>query len=290
MHWFSECVPCFFRQILTVGRLLNLDEVRIKVLIREAGDLLSTVGDISPPEFAMQLYRKIYEWTGEEDPYREVKRESNRLALEMVPFIMERINASSDPIREAVLLSIAGNIVDFGVGGEINVLEMLNRIVKEEKRADRRFFQIEDFVLRLRNANRIMILGDNCGEVVFDKIMMEVIKKRWQDKKFIFVVRGGPILNDVTLADAVNVGIDAVSEILSSDVSAPGLILREASEKFLTEFYQADMVISKGQGNFESLSDVNREVFFLFMAKCDVVANLVGCPKGSILLLRGGRG
>ncbi len=289
MNWFPECAPCFLRQVLTVQRCLALDEAQTKSLIKSVGCLLCSIrDDISPPEFAMEVYGKVKELTGEDDPYKRAKEESNRIALSMVPIIRERVNSTLDPIKESVLLSIAGNIIDFGVTGDIDVLRELNQILKEEKKSDPRFFRIDEFLVRLHDSKRILVIGDNCGEIVFDKIMIETIKKHWPDKEFIFAVRGGPIINDVTYDDAVKVGLDMVANIISSGVRAPGAVLSRASKEFISEFYKADMVISKGQGNFEALSDVDREVFFLFMAKCDVVAKFVGCPKGTVLLLRGG--
>lgn len=289
MNWFPECGPCFLRQVLTVRRYLALDGAQSKSLIKAVGCLLCFIrDDISPPEFAMEVYGKVKELTGEDDPYKRVKEESNRIALDMVPLIQERIKSVLDPVKESILLSIAGNVIDFGVTEDIDILRELNQIIREEKKSDTRFFQIDEFLIRLHDAKRILVIGDNCGEIVFDKIMIETIKERWPDKEFVFAVRGGPIINDVTYDDAVKVGFDMVANIISTGVQAPGAVLSRASKEFVSEFYKADMVISKGQGNFEALSDVDREVFFLFMAKCDVIAKFVGCPKGAVLLLKGG--
>ncbi len=289
MNWFPECGPCFLRQVLTVRRYLALNDTQTKSLMKSVACLLCSIkDDISPPEFAMDVYAKVEELTGQDDPYRTGKEESNRIALDMVPLIQERIKSALDPVKESILLSIAGNIIDFGVTGDIDVLRELNQILREEKKSDARFFQIDEFLIRLHNSKRILVIGDNCGEIVFDKIMIETIKEQWPDKKFIFAVRGGPIINDVTYDDAVKVGLDRVANIISTGVQSPGAVLSRASKEFVSEFYKADMVISKGQGNFEALSDVDREVFFLFMAKCDVIAKFVGCPKGTILLLKSG--
>ncbi len=287
MRWQLDCIPCFFRQVKTVQRLLGLREEVSRELMRRIARLVASIpDDVSPPEFAIDVYRTISEVTGVMDPYEEIKKESNRIVLELLPILVEKIKRAQDPLKEAVFFSIAGNIIDFGVAQEIDVLAELNRLVREERLTEGHFFQIDLFFQGLFSARKILVIGDNCGEVVLDKMFIEMVKHRWPEKEFVFAVRGGPIINDVTLSESIAIGMNSVAKIVSIGIPAPGAVLHRCSPEFLVEFRSADMVISKGQGNFEALSDVDREVFFLFMAKCDVVSEFVGCKRGSILLLK----
>jgi hypothetical protein len=189
----------------------------------------------------------------------------------------------------AVELAIAGNIIDYGVKNSLNVGEELKRILNREDKAIRKengsLFNYKSFRGVLKRSKTILYLADNAGEVVFDRILIEEIKDAHKGKNIIYAVKEKPVINDALREDAVFAGIGEKATIISSGVDMPGTVLSLCSKEFLKIFKRADMIISKGQGNFEALSDCKRPVFFLFMAKCPVIAQHVRCGLGDVILL-----
>lgn len=233
----------------------------------------------SPPAMAQQIHRFIRMITGVEDPYLEEKNRFNKQALKLYPELKERIETSVDPLETAVRLAIAGNIIDLGV----------NSIVKkdqvEQAIAESLIDKLDLEVLqRFRNAiaaaEDILFLGDNAGEIVFDRLLIEQLPY----EKITFVVRGKPILNDVTMEDAQITGITALVEVIDNGSDAPGTILEDCSEDFRRRFDESDLLIVKGQGNFETLNNVPKNRFFLLRPKCSVLAEHLGCKIGSLVL------
>ena len=174
------------------------------------------------------------------------------------------VNNSKNRLLTAIRITIAGNVIDLGVGKEFNILEDVEKILDQEFA----IFDFEGFKYQLKNATSILYLGDNAGESVFDKILIEEL-----NKPVTYVVRDLPVINDVTIEDAISSGLDEVAEIITSGTSASGTILNLCNDVFVERFNSADMIISKGQGNYEGLSNVDRLVFFLLKAKCAVIAN-----------------
>jgi hypothetical protein len=245
--------------------------------------------EASPPLIARNVYGMIHEITGIADPYLDLKRWSNRKALEIYPKLKARVRAAGDPLFRAVKLAVAGNIIDYGARNALDLESELARILEwENEKVDReppRFFDFVSFRKALDTSKSVLYLADNAGEAVFDRVLIEVITERDPGKEVIYAVRGKPIINDVLLEDALYCGLDRVSRLVSSGTDAPGTVLDTCRPGFVERFFEADLVISKGQGNFEALSETTRRVFFLFMAKCDVVANHVGCEREDFLLL-----
>jgi hypothetical protein len=203
--------------------------------------------------------------------------------------LKKKVSHSRDRLLTAVELAIAGNIIDYGARNTLDVEVELKRILREEhktiKKGSSGLFSYPEFKRILKNAKTILYIGDNAGETVFDRILIEEIKNIYRDKRIIYAVKGRPIINDALTEDAHQCGIDKVAEIVSTGLGIPGTILSLCSKKFLRIYRDADMIISKGQGNFEALSEKRKPVFFLFMAKCPVVAKYVGCELGDIILL-----
>ena len=235
------------------------------------------------------IHRLVKKETGKDDPYVKIKEESNRLVLKHYNKLKRMVWTSSDRLLKAVELAIAGNIIDYGVKNSVDVAQELKKILSEEDRTIRKekktFFDYPGFKRALKSAGTILYLADNVGETVFDRILIEEIKRVDKSKKVTYAVKESPIINDALLEDAYRCGIDKVADVISSGSDAPGTILSLCSKKFLKIYRKADMVISKGQGNFEVLSEEKRPIFFLFMAKCPIVARDVGCNVGDIILL-----
>lgn len=278
MRIHPECYPCLVRQAYTTLGLITQDEILQEKVIKEImGKLATYQGSDPPPMVSRIVYGTIAQMTGVEDPYQEKKRESNRMALELYPHLKEMVKRSSDPLFTAVRVAIVGNIIDFGVGRsfELEGLEAIEAL-------DLAINHYPSFKEEYESARTILVIGDNAGEVVFDRVMIE----EFRGKEVYYAVRSGPIINDVTLKDALEVGMNEVATVIESGSWAPGTLMDEVSPRFMELFMGADMVISKGQGNFETLDDAPRDIFFCLRAKCDVVARLLGVNIGDTLLIK----
>jgi len=277
MKTYLDCLPCFMSQALRAGRMATNDEKKIKFLLDEVGCMIKDIPmENTPPETGDLIYQKVREVTGVEDPYKKIKESNINEALSLYPKLKQLINNSPNKLLTAIRIAIAGNVIDLGVGKEFNILEDVDKILVQEFA----IFDFEEFKYQLEKAKSILYLGDNSGESVFDKILIEEL-----NKPVTYVVRDVPVINDVTVEDAVNSGLDEVAEIISSGSSAPGTILNLCNDAFLERFNNADMIISKGQGNYEGLSNVDRSVFFLLKAKCAVIASNLGVKENDIVLL-----
>ena len=276
MKTYLDCLPCFMQQALRAGKISTNDEKKLKNLLNSVGDMIKDIPmQNTPPETGDIIYKKITEITGVADPYKNIKKHSIDEALSLYPKLKKIVNNSDDKILTAIRFAIAGNVIDFGVNKEFNIADEVQQNLKK----DFAIFDYDKFLQQLEKANTVLYIGDNAGESVFDKILIEEL-----DKQVTFVVRDIPVINDATKEDAIASGIDDVAEIISSGTSAPGTILNLCSDDFLERFKNADLVISKGQGNYEGLSNVDRTVFFLLKAKCPIIANDVGVKENDIVL------
>jgi hypothetical protein len=289
MRTYLECIPCFIRQALQTGRVCGLDETQIKNLLDDVGCSLGQVAlTDSPPEMARKLQPVITAAVGKADPFDQIKHESNRAALAYYDEVKSRIQASDDKLKTALEVAIAGNIIDYGAVADLDIVHELSDLMEREEQQiaheNRDLFAYDELMKALENGSRLLYIGDNAGEIVFDKACIETIGSHYNHLEITFVTRGYPILNDVVVSDALEVGMDKAARVISSGNNAPGLILEGCSKEFLEEFEHADVIISKGQGNFEALSDVSGPIFFLFVAKCDVIARELSCSLRDIIL------
>ncbi|MGA1869959.1 MAG: damage-control phosphatase ARMT1 family protein [bacterium] len=285
MRTYLECIPCFFRQALEVAKTSGLDEAHQKVLIDEVAKLVPSFAlSTSPPEKARLIYKIIHQITGERDPFYEIKERSNRLILDLYPQLKERVEKSDDRLLTAIELAIIGNIIDYGVSTYDEVEKGIKRLIHDctMYSGEKAIFEYERFRSSLDRARMILYLADNAGEIVFDKLLIEELKSR--GKEIIVAVKEEPVINDALTKDALDCGIDQYARIISSGMDAPGTILRMCSQSFLEHFYKADLIISKGQGNYETLNEVNAPLFFMFMVKCAIVAQHIGCNLYNIIL------
>ena len=290
MKTYLDCIPCFFKQALEASRIAGANQKTQKKIFDKLSEILSDISlTASPPEIGRVIYGLVNEITSQKDPYRKIKDKSNRFALRLYDRLKEKTFRSDDRLLTAVELAIAGNIIDYGVKNSLDVDKELNKILHEEKRAlkkeNERFFKFSHFKQVLGKAGTILYLADNAGETLFDRILIEEIKRSYKDKKLIYAVKDKPVINDALVEDAYKCGIDKIARVISCGSDAPGTVLSLCSKDFLKVYKQSDMIISKGQGNFEALSQQKRPIFFLFMAKCPVVSKDVGCNVGDIILL-----
>jgi len=288
MKTYHECIPCFFKQALGAARLAGADPDQQRKTLDELARMIPGFSfGVSPPEHTQHMYRSIIEITGNEDPFKAVKEKSNRLALGIYDDLKDRVSTNGDPLKKAVELAILGNIIDFGLKNSLDIDKELERIVNGSGLDSDHIsiFHYSEFERALKEANDVLYLGDNAGEVVFDRILIEEIKRSYPGKNLVYAVRESPIINDALESDARECGLDRAVEITTSGSRAPGTILGQCTNEFKELFSNADMIISKGQGNFETLSEERGPIFFLFMAKCDVVARHLGVHLEDIILL-----
>jgi uncharacterized protein with ATP-grasp and redox domains len=276
MKTFLDCLPCMMDQALRAGRMATDDERIIKKLLDTVGAMMKDIPmENTPPETGEIIYRKVREITGVTDPYKEIKKANIEEALSLYPELKKNVEESDNSLLTAIRMAIAGNVIDLGVNKKFNLVEDVQKILKQ----DFAILDFDKFEKQLKIADSVLYLGDNAGESVFDKILIEEL-----NKPVTYVVREIPVINDVTEEDAIASGINEVAEIISSGTTAPAVILSLCNNEFIERFNNSKLIISKGQGNYEGLSNVKQPVFFLLKAKCFVIANELNVEENDIIL------
>lgn len=274
-----DCMPCFLRQSLDACRIVNDDEDLHAMLLQ---DTLRCISDMdmrkSPPEMARIIHRMIRQTIGSDDPYRQIKDESNELALAMLPRLRDDLAAAADPLDLAVRFSIAANIIDCGV----DIDRSPQRITADlEQAAQAPIAGSTGQLARLVDqAASILFLADNAGEIVIDRLLIEQLPAG----RVTVAVRGLPIINDATYDDAITAGLDEVATVIDNGADIPGTVVAECSDAFREAYQAADLIIAKGQGNYETLSHCSEPILFLLKAKCPVVAADLDLPIGSAVI------
>ena len=282
MKTYIECLPCFVRQSLdTARRASNDSELQKQIMRTSLRQLAELDFDKSPPEMAQEIHRTIRSLTGGVDLYYEIKKWSNRKALEMLEKMHKEIESSTCKFETAIRLAIAGNIIDFGAKSHVSD-EMVDEVVTESLTMEMDLSEIESLKQEIEKAETILYILDNAGEIVFDRMLIEQLPR----KKVIAVVRGQAIINDVTMEDAREVGLTEIVRVIDNGSDAPGTILETCSKEFNAIFEKADLIIAKGQGNFETMSSIQKNIFFLLKVKCPVIADNIGKPLGAMVLVR----
>jgi len=279
-----ECIPCFVRQACEAVRFVTDDQrSRERILRQVVFRLANESFEKTPPSIGGDVHRIVRRLSGESDPYLEIKKDSNELAMSLMPSLKARMKSSPDPFETAVRLAIAGNIIDSGQGDHISE-EKLKETISECLDQPIRQDAINELREEIDKASNILYLADNAGEVFFDRLLIEELN----GCHITFVVRGSPIINDALRDDARMAGIDTLVEVVDNGSDAPGTVVGECSEEFRSHFAEADLVIAKGQGNYETLSDERKIMFFLLKAKCPVIANDIGCHEGDMVIIKKG--
>ena len=238
----------------------------------------------SPPAMAQRIHRVLRQLTENGDPYREIKQRFNRLALELYPRLKRLVVQSNTPLETAVRLAIAGNVIDFGVSSLLREID-LETAIDECLKAEIPRMELKLFWEAIEEAEKILYIADNAGEIVFDRVFMEELLHHYPNLKITAGVNSGPVLNDATMEDARLTGVTQMVEVIDNGSDVPGTILSRCSEEFRQRFHESDLVIAKGQGNYETLSEAPGKIFFLLMAKCPVIAGDIGCKTGDLVVL-----
>jgi len=277
-----DCIPCFQRQALQAIRFVTDDDAVHESVLREVMKRLQELRwESSPPTIARQVHSLIRQLGGNRDPYARAKRESNDCALGLYPDLKQMVEASEDPLMAATRFAIAGNIMDFGAFQEFDLEKALHSNLKMKFAVDdyRRFRTV------LRDARKVLYFADNAGEIVLDRLLIETMKDEACLKEVSLVLKGGPLINDATIEDALYVGLDGIEGIkfLKLSNGEPGTGPERISEEVRGWVDTHDLVISKGQGNYEDLSEFHG-LFFMLIAKCPLVASDLGVSPGDTVL------
>lgn len=250
-----------------------------RAILLEALDILSHLPEgATPPEIGARVHKLVREITGKNDPYQAVKQVSTEKALALLPRLRKLVSAADDRLEAAIRVSIAGNIIDLGPNPNYDLWDVVQKVQQRPLAID----HLSILKQVLETADSVLYLGDNAGETVFDRVLIENL-----DKSVTYVVKGGPVLNDATREDALAANLDEVCEIIDNGARISGTILAECSPAFQRIFNEATLIIAKGMGNYETLSTVDAPIFFLLQVKCPVIGEDIGAPKGGIVVKKG---
>lgn len=265
MEVFLDCIPCILRQVLEASRMVT-DNAHLQAIILE--ETLGILSDYkkyeSSPEICGAAHQIVKRLTGISDPYQKIKERDIEAAKRAYPLLERFLVKKQNSLQWVLKIAATGNIIDSSINNNVNIEECIeNELEKKFSICD-----IKPFEHRLKTAKNILIIGDNAGETVFDR----VLAKHLAHLCVTYAVRSEPILNDATVKDAVDSGLGDYAKIIPTGCNTPGNVLAKCSTEFLDVFDKADIIISKGQGNYEALSDCGRKIFFLLKAKCPVIS------------------
>lgn len=275
-----QCVPCVLRQAIDILEKKVKDKKRRDKIFSAILKRISRrdIFSMTPPELTTKVHKILKKKIGIEDLYEEEKKKTNLLALKIYPRANKIISASADLLGTAIKLAIAGNIIDYGPNQTFDVTETIERVLSLE--LDEKSYR--DFRKMLFSAKRILYVADNAGEIVFDKLLLETFPKEIEK---IVAVKSAPILNDVTIKDAEFVSLSKIAKVIESGSETPGTSLEDTTKEFKRYLKTSDFVISKGQGNLETLP-ASPKIFFLLLIKCYHLAVKKKFEMGQIVLWR----
>lgn len=275
-----DCFPCFLKQALIALRLGTGDENLQEGVLKEIMEFVKTADTSMPPAYTTTfIHRKIRQMLCR-DPFSDIKTKYNKIALGLYNKLKTIVSESKSPLLTASKLAIAGNVIDFGIFTSVDIDSTIARAMNNNLDVD----DSKDFLKSISESDEILYLLDNAGEIVFDRVLIESLIENGRKVKA--VVKGSPVINDATISDAEESGLTKVCEVIDNGSDAVGTILQWTSKKFQDEFNRAKMIISKGQGNFETLLNSKKNIFFLFQSKCNVVSKELGLNIGAMLLMK----
>lgn len=276
----NECIHCFFEQTNRLFVKHNIQEGTARELFRKLNVFVEENREtaLPIPEASGFLHRILKQELGNVDLYRKEKEDYNNLLMSLEEEIRIIIKRSADPFRTALQYALAGNVIDFGLPRSFDIFKSLSSAASSEPAINHSDLLKDE----LRKASKVLYLGDNTGEIVLDKLLIETI----HHPNLYFAVRGGNIVNDVTMKDARKVGIAQIAHVISNGYDAPSTIIDKCSPAFKKLYNEAGVIISKGQGNLEGLIDQrDKNIFFLLMIKCKVIARKIGVQEGDVVIL-----
>ena len=277
MKTYLDCYPCIVRQTINALKTNGATEkTQVKIMKKVLSMLIKLKSEATPPEISYKIHSIIKRESGLVDPYRNIKSRSTKESLKLYPHLKRIVSESKDQLETAIRISIAGNIIDLGVRDHYEDLSAnLDRVLKQPFYIN----NLPQLKKRFSDSDKILFLADNAGETVFDRVLIEHLSL-----PSYYAVKEEPIINDATMTDAKEAGLENCAHLISNGTSAPGTILSMCSQEFLDIFNQSKLIIAKGQANYESLSCVGSNVFFLLQVKCPVLGKDLNAPVNSIVV------
>ncbi len=280
-----DCYPCLLRQMETTAQAAGADADTVHKVREATVEALETLWDdeTSPPAVSAPLYRMAGEMCRCPDPFLAKKVHFTREALKLLPVLGQTVQEAEEPFDAAVRISIAGNVIDFGTGDGSNIGDLEDHL---EDYLSKPFHHsdVKELRDRVESADRILFIGDNAGETVFDRPILSLLP----EGRVIYAAKGGPVINDATVADARLAGVHLHAQVIDTGASTPGTIPESCSDDFLEVYRTADLIIAKGQGNYETLTEEPQEgrIFMLFTVKCTVAARSLGASMGDMVAMK----
>ena len=270
-----ECIPCIINQAIIALDLSNCtNEIKKRVVTELIKNFENIDYNLSPSENTDIVYKLVSEYTGTVDPYYSVKKEHNRKALTLYSELERILNLGKDSLCMAAKIAIAGNVIDLGTSYKHSDQMDYQRILKNITELSLAINDYSDFRKRLETSKKVLYMADNAGEIVFDKIFINELVR---NGKYVTVsVKSGPIINDANMDDAIEARIDKIACLTETGHNKIGNCLKFMSNEFFKIFKDSDLIICKGQGNFETLDEVKAPIYFLLKAKCKCVAKELG--------------
>ncbi|MHC9540106.1 MAG: DUF89 domain-containing protein [Vulcanimicrobiota bacterium] len=282
MKSYIECYACFVRQSIEAGKLATDNEtLQWEILKHVLEKTLTFSHEESPAAMGKEIHRLIRRISGNPDPYKTMKDDYNNKAKALTPWITSLIDRSENRLIAALKITATGNIIDFGPFGlaQLSLTEFIDRKLESDFKGN---CSVDYFTESLNSAKSLLYVADNCGEIVFDSLF---INHFLCDKKVYLSVRGGVVLNDITREYLEGIDLNENVTVIDSGDDAPGIILQSCSEEFRSVYNSVDMVLLKGQGNYEGIGKAARKnVFSILVAKCPVIARDIGCEINDLVL------
>lgn len=280
----DKCLPCVVNQVIKVANITGINTK--EELLREVFTYLSKMNfDETTPEIIGEIFEMIKRHTNNPDPYKETRNYYNTMFMELLPEFESKIEQAENSFMSAIRYAIVGNIIDFNpIHNTLleDIYDCFDKMEQLELAIDDSHALLKD----ISNAGTLLYLGDNCGEICMDKILLKKIKELNPKVKLLFGVRGKPVVNDSISEDAYSVGIDEYAEIIDNGDGSLGTVLNRTSPAFKEVYKKADVVIAKGQANYECLSEENKNIYFLLMTKCDVIAKDIGVEEKKMICMK----
>ncbi len=284
MRMHDKCLPCVINQVIKVANITGVNTK--EELLREVFTYLSKANyNADTPEIVGDIFTMIKRHTNNPDPYKETRNYYNTMFLNLIPEYERKIEQAENSFMLAIRYAIVGNIIDFGPVHN-TLLEEVNDCFENVELLELAIDDTQLLLNDVKNAETLLYLGDNCGEICLDKLLLKKIKELNPNIKLLFGVRGKPVINDSITEDAYFVGIDKYAEVVDNGDGSLGTVLNRTSPTFKNVYKNADVVIAKGQANYECLSEEDKNIYFLLMTKCDVIANDIGVEEKKMICMK----
>lgn len=279
-----ECIRCMAKVHLEKCPKDVPEEIKVEYMQKVLKILSEAPKTYGAPVIVRTIQQMQEEMFGIKTEYAKIKEHYNAVMMQYEKQVLEHMEQSEDPIKTGIQYAMIGNYIDFGARitvTEEHLTQLLNtpdRFVIDEK-------QYAEFTVNLEKARKLVYLTDNCGEIVMDKLLIRQIKNKYPDLDLTVMVRGTEVINDATMEDAMQVGMGDFVKVIPNGSDIAGTWVEELSEEAQALLDEADMIISKGQGNFETLRKCGRNIYYIFLCKCELFANIFQVPKLTGMLI-----